>query len=100
MQVTIAFAAPSGLWRQQLQVPADTTVGEALSLSAFAREFPEFTDHLPVLGVYGERCERSRLLHDGDRVELYRPLVFDPQESRRRRALHRKSQAGRPRRGG
>lgn len=94
MQVTIAFAAPSGLWRQQLQVPADTTVGEALSLSAFAREFPEFTDHLPVLGVYGERCEPSRVLHEADRVELYRPLVFDPQESRRRRAVHRKSQAG------
>ncbi|MGS1116193.1 RnfH family protein [Castellaniella sp. UC4442_H9] len=94
MQVTIAFAAPSGPWRQQLQVPAGTTVGEALSLSAFAREFPEFTDHLPVLGVYGERCEPSRVLHEADRVELYRPLVFDPQESRRRRAVHRKSRAG------
>jgi hypothetical protein len=94
MQVTIAFAAPSGLWRQELQVPEGTTVGEALSLSAFAREFPEFTDHLPVLGVYGERCEPSRVLHEADRVELYRPLVFDPQESRRRRVLHRKSRAG------
>jgi putative ubiquitin-RnfH superfamily antitoxin RatB of RatAB toxin-antitoxin module len=95
MQVTIAFAAPAGLWRRTLQVPEGTTAGEALSLSGFAREFPEFTDHPLVLGVYGERCEPSRVLRDADRVELYRPLVFDPQESRRRRALHRKSKAGR-----
>ncbi|HEX2519427.1 MAG TPA: RnfH family protein [Castellaniella sp.] len=96
MQVTIAFAAPAGLWRKALQVPEGTTAGQVLSLSGFAHEFPEFTDHPPVLGVYGERCEPSRVLHEGDRVELYRPLVFDPQESRRRRVLHRKSKAGRP----
>lgn len=96
MQVTIAFAAPAGLWRRTLRVPDGTTVGEVLMLSGFAREFPEFTDHPPALGVYGERCEPSRVLHEADRVELYRPLVFDPQESRRRRALHRKSKPGRP----
>src|SRR3546814_10501406 len=43
------------------------------------------------VGVYGQECTLDRVLTDGDRVEIYRPLVFDPMESRRRRALHRKA---------
>lgn len=91
MKIKIAFAAPTRLWQQVLEVPAGTTAGQALALSDFARAFPEYTDHMPTLGVYGERCNPARVLRAGDRVELCRPLVFDPVESRRRRASHKKS---------
>jgi putative ubiquitin-RnfH superfamily antitoxin RatB of RatAB toxin-antitoxin module len=50
--------------------------------------------------VYGERCDARRVLREDDRVELYRPLVFDPLESRRRRAAHRQDAAQRPARSG
>ncbi len=90
MQVQIAFAAPTRIWRQTLEVAAGTTVGQALAQSGFAQAFPEFTDQPLALGVYGERCDAGRVLQPGERVELYRPLVFDPLESRRRRAGHRR----------
>ncbi|CDM24459.1 RnfH family protein [Castellaniella defragrans] len=96
MRVHIAFAAPTRLWRRTLDVPEGTTVGQALALSGFAEEFPEFTDHPPAMGVYGERCDARRVLREDDRVELYRPLVFDPLESRRRRAAHRQDAGRRP----
>ncbi len=48
------------------------------------------------MGVYGERCDARRVLCENDRVELYRPLVSDPLESRRRRAAHRQDAAQRP----
>ncbi len=86
MQVHIAFAAPTFVWRKTLQVTAPCTVAQAIELSGFAHEFPEFTDHFPAVGIYGERCDMQRLLQPEDRVELYRPLVFDPKETRRRRA--------------
>ncbi|MFA7437386.1 RnfH family protein [Castellaniella sp.] len=89
MRIHIAFAAPTRLWRQTLQVPEGTTVAEALAHSDFAREFPEFTDHFPAIGIYGERCDGRRVLVDNDRIELYRPLVFDPVDTRRRRAGRR-----------
>lgn len=79
------------IWQQTLEVPTGTTAREAVALSEFPRRFPEYTDHPLAMGVYGERCDSERGLHDGDRLELYRPLVFDPLESRRRRAVHRKS---------
>ncbi len=36
-------------------------------------------------GIWGRRAERSQLLRDGDRVELYRPLLVDPKVARRER---------------
>ena len=90
MQVTLAFASPQGVWRQLLTLPLGATAAEALAASEFAGRFPEYTDHPLAMGVYGERCDPARVLREGDRLELYRPLVFDPLESRRRRAAHRK----------
>ena len=42
-------------------------------------------------GIWGQRCERTRVPRDGDRIELYRPLPADPRERRRRRAAERGS---------
>jgi putative ubiquitin-RnfH superfamily antitoxin RatB of RatAB toxin-antitoxin module len=95
MRIHVAFAAPTRLWRETLDVSEGATAGQALALSGFSREFPEFTDHPPAMGVYGERCDPQRVLRDGDRLELYRPLVFDPLESRRRRAAHRQGAGSR-----
>ncbi|WP_322998303.1 RnfH family protein [Castellaniella sp.] len=96
MRVSVAFAAATRLWRQALDVPEGTTVAQVVALSGFAREFPEFTDSPLIMAVYGERCDPQRVLRGGDRVELCRPLVFDPLESRRRRAAHRRSGGKRP----
>jgi len=48
-------------------------------------------DNAP-LGVFGERVSDEALLNDGDRVEVYRPLLQDPMELRRQRAA---SESGR-----
>lgn len=91
MRIDIVFVTVTELWRQSLEVRSGATVGEALAASDFARVFPEYADPMPALGVYGERCTVQRVLSAGDRIEIYRPLVFDPLESRRRRAQHKKS---------
>ncbi|WP_323011231.1 RnfH family protein [Castellaniella sp.] len=89
MQVSIVFAAATRLWRQTLDVPAGSTAAQAVADSDFALEFPEYTDQPLTMAIYGERCDPQRVLHEHDRVELCRPLVFDPLESRRRRVAHR-----------
>ena len=89
MHIEIIFAGATGLWRQSLELPEDSMVSEALVASDFARYFPEYADPAPALGIYGERCAPERVLVDNDRIEIYRPLVFDPLESRRRRARHK-----------
>ena len=39
------------------------------------------------IGIFGELCELSQKLSDGDRIELYRPIMEDPKEQRRKRAI-------------
>ena len=89
MRIEILFAAPDRVWRETLELPEGATAGKALAASRFASEFPEYAHPAPPIGVYGERCAPDRRLAPGDRVEVYRPLVFDPLESRRRRAGHK-----------
>jgi len=88
LQVTVVYALPQSCWQESLHVPAGTTLRQVVHASGFARRFPDVDLNALTLGVYGARCTPDRLAADGDRVEIYRPLRFDPMESRRRRAAH------------
>ena len=91
INVQLVHAEPHRFWQRNLHLPAGTTAAHALDLSGFARDFPDFPLDALTMGVYGEICAPERHLADGDRLEIYRPLSFDPLESRRRRAVHRKA---------
>jgi len=90
LRVTVCYALPERTWLRELQLPAGATVADALAASGFADAFPGIDPAREGVGVYGARCGPEQALHDGDRVEIYRPLAFDPMESRRRRAAHRR----------
>lgn len=62
------------------------TVWDAVQASGVLERWPELGVGKPDLGVWGRPVAAERQLQDGDRVELYRPLVRDPQEARRVRA--------------
>lgn len=89
--VQLIFATPHTIWRRDLRLPGTATIAQALQQGGFWSSHPELSPDLTAVGVYGQRCEPDQVLKDGDRVEIYRPLVFDPMESRRRRAIHRKA---------
>lgn len=89
--VQVVYALPDHVWRRDLTLPADATIAHALDASGFWTHHPELVpDALPV-GIFGQVCEPQQRLQDGERIEIYRSLVFDPMESRRRRAVHRKA---------
>lgn len=91
IRVELVYAEPAEVWLKPLVLPKGSTVGDAIAASGFSSRFPDYPMHGLKVGVYGRLCDTERLLSDLDRVEIYRPLVFDPMESRRRRALHRKA---------
>ena len=66
------------------RVPEGTTAGEAVQASGLA------ADGLRI-GIGGKEVSAARILRDGDRVELLRPLAADPKEVRRARARRRRS---------
>jgi putative ubiquitin-RnfH superfamily antitoxin RatB of RatAB toxin-antitoxin module len=71
---------------QELQSGA--TVADALNASRIHSTHPE-TREMSV-GIYAKQVSLDRVLKDGDRVEIYRPLALDPKETRRQRARLKK----------
>jgi len=93
LNVSVVYARPEGCWQVALTVPDGTDVGTAIRLSGFDKAFPKIAETSPAVGIFGRRCRRDEILSEGDRIEIYRPLTYDPMESRRRRAAHRKAAA-------
>ncbi|NLZ10297.1 MAG: RnfH family protein [Alcaligenaceae bacterium] len=92
IQVEVMLAWPDHCWRKALVLPAGATVADALAASGVAAEYPDlFSEGLSV-GIYGVACPLTHTVSPADRIEIYRPLQFDPKESRRRRALHKLAQ--------
>ena len=88
IKVEVAYALPDRQLVIPLQVPQGTTLFEAARRSGIADRFDDLDLENAPMGVFGkaERKPRERVLEDGDRVEIYRPLVADPKEVRKKRA--------------
>ena len=71
-----------------LEVDAGTTALAAAQLSGLYAQFPHTLDY--PMGIYGKAVAADTVLENHDRVELYRPLLIDPKENRRRRAAKNK----------
>jgi putative ubiquitin-RnfH superfamily antitoxin RatB of RatAB toxin-antitoxin module len=84
--VEVVFAMPEKQVMVELEATAGLTVGRAIELSAIARRFPGVDLDALEVGIWGRVVSREQPVGAGDRVEIYRPLVMDPREARRRRA--------------
>jgi hypothetical protein len=92
--VQVVYALPDRQRLVDIELPADgLTARAALQLSGLIEEFPEILTQPLVLGIHGVVCEPERPLRDGDRVEVYRPLLADPR-ARRRAQVARMSRKG------
>ena len=78
--VDVVRAWPRRYEQVHVMLPAGATVEDALKASGWLLE------DVAGVAIFGERVERDARLHDGDRVELLRPLLIDPKDARRRRA--------------
>jgi uncharacterized protein len=87
IMVEVAYALPERQAILRLQVPSGTTAREAVQRSAISTQFPDAAVERCPLGIFGKAVPDGQVLEAGDRVEIYRPLIADPKEARRARAL-------------
>lgn len=82
-----------------LEVEPGTTLAEAILRSGLQARTQELDLQLDLstaaVGIFGRLRERDTVLADGDRVEIYRPLLADPKDARRRRAVVKHARGGR-----
>ena len=84
--VTVVYALPDRATEIEVRLGAGATVADALTKSGLASLHPGLDLARSPVGIFGRRVERNRVLVDGDRVEIYRPLMADPKNARRKRA--------------
>ena len=90
--IEVVYALPERQTLIALTVARGTTAGEAIVLSGILSAYPELREREPPIGIFGRLVGREHVLDDGDRIEIYRPLVADPKASRNERVA-RKRQA-------
>lgn len=82
--IQVCYASPEETWVLDLEVPQGTTVAQALEQAGVAERFADALEN-GVVGIYGKKVPKDRLLVPYDRIEIYRPLADLPQNIRRRR---------------
>lgn len=91
IRIEVAYALPDEQRLVMLDVPAGTTARAAIDLAGLAEEFPQLDTAICPLGVFGRERPGSYVVQPGDRVEIYRPLLHEPRETRRKLAARGKT---------
>lgn len=86
ISVEVTYALPDQQVTARLSVAADATIEDVIRSSGLLEQFPAIDLGRNKVGVFGKLGKLTDTLHPGDRVEIYRPLIADPKEVRKKRA--------------
>lgn len=86
INIEVVYALPHEQVLMKLKLPQGATLAEAVQASGISQKHPEVSLTQNKFGIYGKLSKADAVLRDKDRVEIYRPLIADPKEVRRKRA--------------
>ena len=84
--VEVAYALPEKQYLQRVTLEEGATVEEAIRASGLLTLRSDIDLAKNKVGIYSRPVKLADTVKDGDRVEIYRPLIADPKELRRQRA--------------
>lgn len=87
IHVEVVYALPERYWSVPLELAAGATVSEALAMAGIERLAADIEVEPARLAIFSRPAELSTVLREGDRLEVLRPLLADPKETRRSRAM-------------
>ena len=86
LTVEVVYAQPRRLHVLSVEVAEGTSIREAIVRSGLPELCPEIDLVRNSVGIFGEVLAPDTPVHDRCRIEIYRPLLADPKDARRRRA--------------
>lgn len=87
IKVRIIYALPDIQRYFNVELEQGSTVLQAIEKSNLLQYYPELDLHSSKVGVYSNLVSLDYVVNDGDRIEIYRPLVADPKALRQKRAM-------------
>ena len=86
IHVEVVYALPDRQSLLKVNVPEGSTVDAAIQASGVLEAFPEIDLARNKVGIFSKLVKLDEPVRDRDRIEIYRPLIADPKEVRRKRA--------------
>lgn len=86
IRVEVVYALPERQYVRQVKLAVGSSVEQAILASGLLELRSDIDLASNKVGIYSRPAKLSDVLNDGDRVEIYRPLIADPKELRRQRA--------------
>lgn len=90
INIEIAYANLEKQALITLQVAKNYTIQTAIEQSGILKQFPEIDLGINKVGIFSKTAALTTVLHEGDRVEIYYPLLIDPKAARKARAKRQK----------
>ncbi len=86
INIEVVYGLPEKQSLLSVKVAPDSTVLQAIEASGIQKIYTDINLNENKVGVWNRTCKLSDILREGDRVEIYRPMIADPKEVRKRRA--------------
>ncbi|MCH2041530.1 MAG: RnfH family protein [Saccharospirillaceae bacterium] len=93
IEIEVAYALPEKQKILKVMVEEGSTIRQAAQQSTIVDEFPDLNLDEAKYGIFGKasRAPDTDTVRDGDRIEIYRPLLIDPKQARANRAAKNKT---------
>jgi putative ubiquitin-RnfH superfamily antitoxin RatB of RatAB toxin-antitoxin module len=75
MKISVAYAAGSNSFQQELEITEPVTAEQAIQRSRLLSEYPDLDFGKLKMGIFGKVCKKTQELAEGDRVEIYQPTL-------------------------
>jgi putative ubiquitin-RnfH superfamily antitoxin RatB of RatAB toxin-antitoxin module len=82
LSIEVAYAGIKNQLIITVDVLEGSTAQQAIEVSQILKKFPEIDLTQNKIGIFSQICALSQRLKEGDRVEIYRPLLIDPKQKR------------------
>jgi putative ubiquitin-RnfH superfamily antitoxin RatB of RatAB toxin-antitoxin module len=79
MQIGVAYSEPGQQIWLNIEVPDASTVAEGIERSGILKQFPHIDLTSQKVGVFGRLVKLDAALKPGDRIEIYRGIIADPE---------------------
>ncbi len=86
IQLEVVYGTPKVQSLLSFEAEQGVTVQQAIDLSGILDAFQDIDLTVNKVGVWNRTAKLTDEVQDLDRIEIYRPLLADPKEVRKRRA--------------
>lgn len=93
MLVQVCYATLTQQWSKTVELSNSATIKQAIEQSGVLQDCPEIDLSKQKVGVWGKIAALEDVVNEGDRIEIYRPLLIDPKQARMLRAQRAKEKA-------